>query len=101
MSDDAISVLFLQSDARVSDFYVPKLEMDGYRVAVAAGGEEALRIGRHRTPDLIVLDATQPSVEPFVTLERLRREGSTERTPVVVVTREATHHGPGLRLGML
>ncbi len=60
------------------------LEGQGYRVIVAADGEEVVaRVGREK-PDLILLDVMMPKLDGFRACAALRRAG--ERAPVLMLT---------------
>jgi signal transduction histidine kinase/CheY-like chemotaxis protein len=62
------------------------LEMQGYRVAAVASGEEALRWLRSATPALIVLDIIMPDVSGFEVLRQIRESEATRLIPVVIAT---------------
>jgi CheY-like chemotaxis protein len=65
-----------------------RLEMEGYEVATAADGQEAVEAldgaGPEGQPDLILLDAMMPRMSGLDVLRRLREEGS--ETPVLIVS---------------
>ena len=65
-----------------------RLEMEGYEVATAADGQEAVEAldgaGPEGQPDLILLDAMMPRMSGLDVLRRLRDEGS--ETPVLIVS---------------
>jgi CheY-like chemotaxis protein len=58
----------------------------GYRVVTAADGEEALRLARESTPDLILLDMLLPKVGGPEVLRSLRTTPLTAPVPVVVLS---------------
>ena len=64
----------------------------------AADGDEALRLARSSTPDIVVLDLMMPGRDGFAVLEELRRESSV---PVIVLTARGLEHDKirGLELG--
>jgi two-component system response regulator MprA len=65
-----------------------RLEMEGYEVATAADGQEAVEAldgaGPEGQPDLILLDAMMPRMSGLDVLRRLRDEGS--ETPILIVS---------------
>jgi len=77
------------------------LEIEGYEVAVAADGEEGLRLGSRisELPDLIILDLMLPKLDGFRVLSELRRQGV--EVPVLILTArgEEADVVRGLRLG--
>jgi signal transduction histidine kinase/CheY-like chemotaxis protein len=67
-------------------------------IVEARGGEEGLRRARQDSPDAIVLDLVMPDVSGFEVLERLRADGPTRDTPVVVVTSKVLEEAERRRL---
>jgi CheY-like chemotaxis protein len=62
------------------------LEMFGYRVVEAAGGEEAIELARLEMPDLILMDLIMPNLDGFATMHRIRRLIGLRDVPIVVVS---------------
>jgi len=58
----------------------------GYRVAVAADGEEALRLVRGLEPSLLVLDVDMPGLDGLEVVRRVRESEAIGRTPIVVMS---------------
>jgi diguanylate cyclase (GGDEF)-like protein/PAS domain S-box-containing protein len=71
---------------------VDHLEDHGYRVAVAQGGEEALKRAALIQPDLILLDVMMPGIDGFETCRRLKANGPTRPIPVIFMTALADIH---------
>lgn len=65
---------------------VDQLEEQGFRVAVAQDGEEAIRRAQRILPDLILLDVMLPGIDGFETCRRLKADELTRDTPVVFMT---------------
>jgi two-component system OmpR family response regulator len=82
-------VLVVDDEAYITDLVGTALRYEGFDVAVAASGREALsRAGEFR-PDLLVLDVMLPDVDGIEVCSRLRRDGI--QAPVVFLTaRDAT-----------
>jgi CheY-like chemotaxis protein/MinD-like ATPase involved in chromosome partitioning or flagellar assembly len=59
---------------------------DGYLLAEATNGEEALQAVAADPPDLILLDIVMPVKDGFETLRQLKANPLTERIPVIMVT---------------
>jgi DNA-binding response OmpR family regulator len=59
------------------------LEEEGFRVATANDGQEALYVARHEKPDLIILDLMMPQMGGYDFLRAHRRESDT---PIIILT---------------
>ena len=62
------------------------LERDGYVVAEAADGIQALDAVDRHAPDVILLDLNLPGLDGYSVLQQLRSRASTSRIPVIVLT---------------
>ncbi len=62
------------------------LEREGYDLAYAADGEEALRVARELEPDLILLDVILPIKDGFEVCRDLRADPRLAEAPVIMVT---------------
>ncbi len=62
------------------------LEKEGYRVAIAENGEDALLLAREETPDLILLDWMLPLLSGIEVCRRLRRARETRNVPILMLT---------------
>ncbi len=101
--EDEVSVLLVEDDATVAEMYRLKLELDGYRVTIAADGESALEIARSSPPDLVFLDIRLPRMNGLEVLERMRQDTALRVIPVVILSNygEPELIERGLRLGAL
>lgn len=57
-----------------------------YRIFEAHSALEGLQIIRERLPDLVISDLTMPEMDGFALLEELKKDSSTARIPVIVVS---------------
>ncbi|MCJ8281936.1 MAG: response regulator [Rivularia sp. ALOHA_DT_140] len=62
------------------------LSQQGYRVAIAKSGEEALERVESYVPHLILLDVMMPGIDGFETCERLKANPHTQDIPVIFMT---------------
>jgi CheY-like chemotaxis protein len=62
------------------------LERRGYRVLLAASGEEGIEIARRERPSLILLDLAMPGKDGFQTARELRADSALAETPLIAVT---------------
>ena len=62
------------------------LESEGYDIKTAAGGEQALQIVHHDSPDLILLDIRMNGIDGFETCLTLKKSDATRDIPVIFLT---------------
>ncbi|OPZ19880.1 MAG: Response regulator PleD [candidate division BRC1 bacterium ADurb.BinA364] len=62
------------------------LQSEGFDVATASNGPDALAEVANRQPDLIVLDVMMPGMTGFQVLEKLKSNEKTARIPVIMLT---------------
>jgi len=70
------------------------LELGGYVVDVASGGEESVEAARERHYDLILMDVQMPVMDGFQAtrnIRQLQNSNSASRTPIIAVTAHAIH----------
>ena len=77
-------VLVVDDDIRITDMLRRALAYNGYSVATAAGGDEALMRALARPPDLIILDLMLPGFDGLEVARRLRAAGDT--VPILMLT---------------
>ena len=81
-------VLMVEDHPDIADLYQLKLQLDGYRVAVASDGAAGLRLARSLTPDLILLDIHVPQLDVLQVLAALREDEATDEVPVVICSED-------------
>jgi CheY-like chemotaxis protein len=79
-------VLVVDDDARSRDMLRRTLQREGWTVAEAVDGREALSQLQRSRPALVLLDLMMPEMDGFEVLERMRREEAWRDIPVIVVT---------------
>ncbi len=77
-------VLVVDDDDAVRRAVARALTLHGYRVTVAEGGAEALRLLALDAPDVVVLDVAMPAPDGLDVCRRLRAAG--DRRPVLMLT---------------
>ena len=86
MSPPSPLVLVVDDDQDILDAICDILEGEGYGVARARHGVEALERLRERRPDLILLDLMMPVMDGVAFAEALRRSGVKPQIPIVVIS---------------
>jgi CheY-like chemotaxis protein len=72
----------------IADLYQLKLQLEGYRVAVAADGVSGLEMARSLKPDVTLLDVHLPYLDGLKLLSALREDETTRDLLVVVFSED-------------
>jgi two-component system phosphate regulon response regulator PhoB len=79
-------VLVVEDEDALATLLQYNLEKEGYQVALAADGEEALLLVDERLPDLVVLDWMLPKISGIELCRRLRGRSETRNMPIMMLT---------------
>jgi len=79
-------VLLVEDEDQLRRVMKDLLEREGYKVAEARDGAQALDEVDRSAPDLIMLDLNLPGMDGYGVLQRLRSRPSTSQIPVIVLT---------------
>ena len=79
-------VLIADDDPDILELVSLTLERDGYEVAQARNGEEALRIASERHIHLAVLDLMMPGIDGYEVTRRLRARVRENRLPILILS---------------
>lgn len=77
-------LLVVDDDPRITELLRRILAYEGYSVAIAASGQDALSRTLEHPPDLIVLDILLPGLDGLEVARRLREAGDT--VPILMLT---------------
>ena len=77
------TILVVDDQASVRTLLRDYLTQQGFRVVVAADGEQAIYTARHEHPKLILLDIMMPNMDGYQFLRQFRKESTI---PVIVIT---------------
>ncbi|MDP1874878.1 phosphate regulon transcriptional regulator PhoB [Phenylobacterium sp.] len=80
------NILIAEDEDSLATLLNYNLEKEGYAVAVAADGEEALMLIDEKLPDLILLDWMLPKVSGIEVCRRLRARTETRNIPIIMLT---------------
>lgn len=94
-------VLVVDDEPDITALVAYHLAKEGYRVATAGSGPEALRSAAEAAPDLVLLDLMLPGVSGYDVLQELRRKPETRDMGVILLTarKEEVDRVRGLALG--
>lgn len=79
-------ILVAEDEDSLATLLQYNLEKEGYDVAVAGDGEEALLLVDERLPDLIVLDWMLPKVSGIEVCRRIRQRPEARNVPIIMLT---------------
>jgi two-component system KDP operon response regulator KdpE len=80
-------ILVVDDESRIVRFVRMNLELEGYQVAAAATGMEALEKVRDDIPDLVLLDVMMPEMDGYEVCRRIRE---LTTVPILLFTGKAT-----------
>ncbi|MGB1540277.1 MAG: phosphate regulon transcriptional regulator PhoB [Rickettsiales bacterium] len=82
----AVSVLVVEDEEAIMTLLKYNLEKEGFKVATAMDGEEALAQVKSSNPDIIVLDWMLPSMTGVEVCKSLRRNPNTKNIPIIMLS---------------
>lgn len=86
MSDGSDLILIADDDEDIVRFVEVNLRLEGFEVATAFDGEQALQAAYDNHPDLVLLDVMMPKVDGFEVCQRLRSDNRTKNISVIMLT---------------
>jgi CheY-like chemotaxis protein len=78
------TILVADDSKNIREYCRAALEDDGYRVALACDGLDAIRVFLEESPDLAILDVSMPRASGLEALERIN--DLAPRVPVILFT---------------
>lgn len=81
-----IKVLIVEDEETLSQMYSMKFEKEGFEVAAALDGQEAVEKAGGFKPDIILLDVILPKIDGFSVLEQLKADKAIAKAPVIMLT---------------
>src|SRR4051812_6798100 len=85
--DENHQILVVEDDLDIREAIASALECEGYQVATAANGQEALDWMRTSSPCIVLLDLMMPVMNGWELLQHMKRDvGKLASTPVCVMS---------------
>ncbi len=98
-----VTILIVEDDADIAESLQYNFRREGFYPIIAESGEKGLRLALNEKapPAIIILDLMLPGMSGLELCRRLRREGQTEKTPIIMLTAKASESDKiaGLDLG--
>jgi twitching motility two-component system response regulator PilH len=83
----AIKKILLVDDSPTERHFLSNLlTKQGYQVALAENGEEALSKAKLEKPDLIIMDVVMPGLNGFQATRAITKDDETKHIPVIMCT---------------
>lgn len=83
----AIKKILLVDDSPTERHFLSNLlTKQGYQVALAENGEEALSKAKLEKPDLIIMDVVMPGLNGFQATRAITKDEETKHIPVIMCT---------------
>jgi len=79
-------ILLVEDEKNIAKVVAYNLEREGYQVAAARDGEEALAKTRKENPDLVILDLMLPKLDGLEVCRQLKGDPKTARIPIIMLT---------------
>src|ERR1700686_4244060 len=94
-------ILVIEDEPDIAEVLQYNLEKEGYDVETARRGDTGFDAVRRDNPDLILLDLMLPGIDGLELTRMLKRDPSTSRLPIVMLTArgEEVDRIVGLELG--
>jgi len=80
------TVLVIDDDPTARDLMRRHLSKEGFRVYLAAGGEEGIKLARELRPQAITLDVMMPGMDGWTVLSRLKADPLLADIPVTMLS---------------
>jgi two-component system phosphate regulon response regulator PhoB len=79
-------ILVVEDESALVTLLRYNLEREGFRVAEARDGEEAVLMAREQKPDLVLLDWMLPLLSGLEVCRQMRRMAETRAVPIIMLT---------------
>ncbi|MGN6553301.1 MAG: response regulator transcription factor [Verrucomicrobiota bacterium] len=79
-------ILVVEDHAELLELLRLQFKEEGFAIATATDGIEAVRKARAHRPDLILLDVMLPELDGFAVCEILRKDANTKDIPIIMVS---------------
>ena len=87
MSDPARTrVLVVDDNTDLRETLRTMLDLSGFDVATAAGGQTAVEMARIYRPDVVVMDLCMPGVDGFAAAKQLRSDPDSASLPLISIS---------------
>ncbi|WDP89864.1 MAG: response regulator [Desulfobacter sp.] len=95
------TILIVDDEEDILELIKFNLKSEGYNIVQAMTGEEAIKIAKQSSPDLMVLDLMLPGIDGLEVTRYLKNNETTAEIPIVMLTAKGEESDivTGLELG--
>ena len=93
------TILVVEDNEPSRDVLSRRLVRRGYRVLLAADGQQAVATARTAMPDLILMDLGLPRIDGWEATRQLKAEATTRHIPIIVLSAHAMTNDREMALG--
>ncbi|HUC01708.1 MAG TPA: response regulator [Candidatus Paceibacterota bacterium] len=86
MANEPKTIMIIEDDRFLSSLMKARLEKEGFAVAQAFDGEEAIGLLKQTMPAVIILDLIMPKVTGFEVLQMISITPQLDKVPVVILS---------------
>jgi DNA-binding response OmpR family regulator len=79
-------ILIVEDDSILQKALQEFLAEEGFEIFSALDGEEGVKMGKEKKPDLVLLDIILPKKDGFEVLKELKSDENTKKIPIVLLT---------------
>lgn len=83
------TILVVDDEQDIVDLISYNLSKEGYEVATANNGTDAVEVAQRLRPDLVILDIMMPGMDGFEVCRALRQDSSLQSMAIVFLTAKA------------
>jgi DNA-binding response OmpR family regulator len=84
--NEKAKILIVDDEREFTELMETILNSEGFNVAKAFDGPEALSLIKEESPDIVLLDIGMPVIDGFKVCEMLRREPTNAKLPILMLT---------------
>lgn len=101
MGERLPKLLIVEDDPHIAEMLDAYFGVLGYEILIAGKGEDGIKLGREKLPDLILLDIRLPDIDGYEVAGRLKAEAATQNIPIFFLTerRERMDRLAGFEVG--
>jgi len=79
-------ILIIEDDSVLQKALTEFLTAEGFETVSALDGEEGVKIGKEKKPDLVLLDIVLPKMDGYEVLKTMKADEGTKNIPIILLT---------------